>query len=58
MEGKNRLRVFYCTEKREGESLEIYARAISPCSSCRVSDLYHVSGTVFLSVQAALSGGF
>ena len=37
--GENRVRVFYGTEKREGERLEIYGRDISPCSSHRVSDL-------------------
>jgi len=37
--GENRVRVFYGTEKREGERLEIYTRGISPCSSNRVSDL-------------------
>jgi hypothetical protein len=37
--GENRARVFYGTEKREGERLEIYGRDISPCSSHRVSDL-------------------
>jgi hypothetical protein len=35
--GENRVRVFYGTEKREGERLEIYGRYISPCSSGRVS---------------------
>jgi len=30
---ENRLRVFYGTEKREGERLEIYTGGISPCSS-------------------------
>jgi hypothetical protein len=37
--GENRVRVFYGTEKREGESLEIYAGGISPSSHDRVSDL-------------------
>ena len=37
--GENRVRVFYGTEKREGERLEIYGRDISPCNSHRVSDL-------------------
>ena len=37
--GENRMRVFYGTEKREGERLEIYGRDVSPCSSHRVSDL-------------------
>jgi hypothetical protein len=37
--GENRVRVFYGTEKREGERLEIYERDISPCNSHRVSDL-------------------
>jgi len=37
--GENRMRVFYGTEKREGERLEIYTGVISPCSSDRVSDL-------------------
>jgi hypothetical protein len=37
--GENRVRVFYGTEKREGERLEIYTGGISPCSSDRVSDL-------------------
>jgi len=37
--GENRVRVFYGTEKREGEKLEIYGRDVSPCSSHRVSDL-------------------
>jgi len=31
--GKNRVRVFYGTEKREGETLEIYTGGIGPCSS-------------------------
>ena len=30
--GENRVRVFYGTEKREGERLEIYTGGISPCS--------------------------
>jgi hypothetical protein len=29
---ENRVRVFYGTEKREGERLEIYTGGISPCS--------------------------
>jgi len=37
--GENRVRVFYGTEKKEGERLEIYTGGISPCSSDRVSDL-------------------
>jgi len=37
--GENRVRVFYGTEKREGETLEIYTGGISPCSSDRVPDL-------------------
>jgi hypothetical protein len=37
--GENRVRVFYGTEKREGERLEIYTGGISPCSRDRVSDL-------------------
>jgi hypothetical protein len=37
--GENRVRVFYGTEKREGEKLEIYGRDIIPYSSHRVSDL-------------------
>jgi len=37
--GENRVRVFYDTEKREGERLEIYTEGISPCSSDRVLDL-------------------
>jgi hypothetical protein len=31
--GENRVRVFYGTEKREGEKLEIYTGGIGPCSS-------------------------
>jgi len=31
--GENRVRVFYGTEKREGERLEIYIGGIGPCSS-------------------------
>ena len=31
--GENRVRVFYGTEKREGERLEIYTGGIGPCSS-------------------------
>jgi len=30
--GENRVRVFYGTEKREGERLEMYTEGISPCS--------------------------
>jgi hypothetical protein len=30
--GENRVHVFYGTEKREGERLEIYTEGISPCS--------------------------
>jgi len=30
--GENRVRVFYGTEKREGERLEIYTGGIGPCS--------------------------
>jgi hypothetical protein len=37
--GENRMRVFYVTEKREGEKLEIYGRDISPCSTHHVSYL-------------------
>ena len=37
--GENRVRVFYGTEKRERERLEIYTGGISPCSRDRVSDL-------------------
>jgi hypothetical protein len=37
--GENRVRVFYGTEKREEERLEIYTGGISPCSRDRVSDL-------------------
>jgi hypothetical protein len=37
--GENRVRVFYGTEKKEGERLEIYTGGISPCSRDRVSDL-------------------
>jgi len=33
------VRVFYGTEKREGERLEIYTGGISPCSRDRVSDV-------------------
>jgi len=29
--GENRVRVFYGTEKREGEKLEIYTGDIGPC---------------------------
>jgi len=36
---ENRVRIFYGTEKREGERLEIYTEGISPCSRDRVSDL-------------------
>jgi hypothetical protein len=36
--GENRVSVFYGTEKREGERLEIYTGGISPCSCERVSD--------------------
>jgi hypothetical protein len=31
--GENRVRVFYGTEKREGERVEIYTGGIGPCSS-------------------------
>jgi hypothetical protein len=37
--GENNVQVFYDTEKREGEILEIYGRDTSPCSSHRISDL-------------------
>jgi len=36
---ENRVRVFYGTEKREGERLKLYTGDISPYSSDRVSDL-------------------
>jgi hypothetical protein len=36
--GENNVRVFYGTEKREGERLEIYTGGISPCSRDHVSD--------------------
>jgi hypothetical protein len=31
--GENRVHVFYGTEKREGERLEIYTGGIGPCGS-------------------------
>jgi hypothetical protein len=43
--GENRVRVFYGTEKREGERPETYGRDVSPCCSHRVSDLQHISRT-------------
>jgi len=36
--GENRVRIFYGTEKREGERLEIYRRH-QPLQQDRVSDL-------------------
>jgi len=43
--GENRVRVFYGTERREGERVEIYTGGISHCSSDHILDLYYVTGT-------------
>jgi hypothetical protein len=37
--GENCVHIFYGTEKRKGERLEIYTAGISPCNRDHVSDL-------------------